>query len=237
VLYTTNDEMTLSIKKPILLNGIDEIAVRGDLISRSVKIELQKLKQSRTESSVWSDFIDDTPSILGALLDGLSVSLSRSDYIKIDNLLRMGDFCKWASAASSVYGWNEDQFMVAYRANINSSYVDSIEASTFASGIVQMFKNRLEFTGTPLELLKQVEVSFISEKVKHSHKWVTTAKGVMSKLNRYQDALEVFGIKFNKTRDRTNRTILTITRDVGTYDKAIVSSQTNEEWSEEYNSA
>jgi len=59
----------------------------------------------------------------------------------------------------------------------------------------------------------------------------------MSKLNQYQDALEVFGIKFNKTRDRTNRTILTITRDVGTYDKAIVSSQTNEEWSEEYNSA
>jgi hypothetical protein len=44
--------MTLSIKKPILLNGIDEIAVRGDLINRSVKIELQNLKQSRTENSV-----------------------------------------------------------------------------------------------------------------------------------------------------------------------------------------
>ncbi len=47
----------------------------------------------------------------------------------------------------------------------------------------------------------------------------------------------MFGIKFNKTRDRTNRTILTITRDVDTYDKVIVSSQTNEEWSDEYNSA
>jgi len=237
VLYTTNDEMTISIKKPILLNGIDEIVVRGDLISRSVKIELQKLKQSRTESSVWSDFIKDAPSILGALLDGLSVALSRADHIKIDKLLRMGDFCKWASAASSVYGWNEDQFMTAYRANISSSYVDSIEASTFASGVVKMFKSRLEFTGTPLELLRQVEGNFVSEKVRHSHKWVTTAKGVMSKLNRYQDALEVFGIRFNKTRDRTNRTILSITRDVSTYDKAIVSSQTNEEWSEEYNSA
>ena len=100
-----------------------------------------------------------------------------------------------------------------------------------------MFKNRLEFTGTPLELLKQVEDSFISEKVKHSYKWVTTAKGVMSKLNRYQDALEVFGIKFNKTRDRTNRTILTITRDVGAYDKAISSSQSEEEWLEEYDTA
>jgi hypothetical protein len=59
----------------------------------------------------------------------------------------------------------------------------------------------------------------------------------MSKLNRYQDALEVFGIKFNKTRDRTNRTILTITRDVDAYDKATVSIQSEEEWLEEYNTA
>ena len=66
---------------------------------------------------------------------------------------------------------------------------------------------------------------------------MTTAKGVMSKLNRYQDALEVFGIKFSKTRDRANRTVLTITRDVDTYDKVIVSSQSNEEWLEEHNTA
>jgi hypothetical protein len=127
--------------------------------------------------------------------------------------------------------------MIAYRANISSSYVDSIEASTFASGVVQMFKNRLKFTGTPLELLRQVEDNFVSEKVRHSHKWVTTAKGVMSKLNRHQDALEVFGIKFNKTRDRTNRTILTITINVGTYDKTISSPQSEEEWLEEYDTA
>ena len=82
-----------------------------------------------------------------------------------------------------------------------------------------------------------MEDSFVSEKVRHSHKWVTTAKGVMSKLNRYQDALETFGIKFSKTRDRTNRTILTITRDVGTYDKTAVSLQSNDEWLEEYDTA
>ncbi len=95
----------------------------------------------------------------------------------------------------------------------------------------------LDFTGTPLELLRQVEDSFVSEKVRHSHKYVATAKEVMSKLNRYQDALEVFGIKFNKTRDRTNRTFLTITRDAGTYDKAIVSLQSDEEWLVEYDTA
>ena len=235
VLYTTNDEMTLSIKKPILLNGIDEIAERGDLISRSIKIELQKLKQSKTETSVWNDFITDTPDIFGALLDGLSMALKHIDHIKIDQLLRMSDFCKWASAGGRAYDWNKNNFMTAYRTNVQSSYIDSIEASTFATGIVQMFRNRLEFEGTPLELLQEVEDSFVSDKVKHSHHWITTAKGVMNKLNRYQDALEVYGISFIKSKDRTNRTILTITRDVDTYNQTTkVMSQSNEQWLKDY---
>jgi len=238
VLYTTNDEMTLSIKKPILLNGIDEIAERGDLVSRSIKIELQKLKQSKTETSVWSEFMANTPDILGALLDGLSMSLKNSDKIKIDQLLRMSDFCKWASAGGNAYGWNKNDFMTAYRENIQSSYIDSIEASTFATGIVQMFKDRLEFEGSPLELLQEVEDSFISDKVKHSHNWITTAKGVMNKLNRYQDALEVYGITFVKEKDRTNRTILTITRNVDKYNQAIkATNQSNEQWLNDYDKA
>ena len=125
--------------------------------------------------------------------------------------------------------------MTAYRTNVQSSYIDSIEASTFATGIVQMFRNRLEFEGTPLELLQEVEDSFVSDKVKHSHHWITTAKGVMNKLNRYQDALEVYGISFIKSKDRTNRTILTITRDVDTYNQTTkVMSQSNEQWLKDY---
>jgi len=238
VLYTTNDEMTLSIKKPILLNGIDEIAERGDLVSRSIKIELQKLKQSKTETSVWSGFMANTPDILGSLLDGLSMSLKNIDRIKIDQLLRMSDFCKWASAGGNAYGWNKNDFMAAYRANVQSSYIDSIEASTFATGIVQMFKNRLEFEGRPLELLQEVEGSFISDKVRHSHNWITTAKGVMNKLNRYQDALEVYGITFVKEKDRTNRTILPITRNVDRYNQAVkATNQSNEQWLNDYEKA
>ena len=47
----------------------------------------------------------------------------------------------------------------------------------------------------------------------------------------------MFGIKFSKTRDRANRTILTITRNTGAYDKATVSIQSEEEWLEEYDIA
>ena len=68
--------------------------------------------------------------------------------------------------------------------------------------------------------------------IKHSRNWITTAKGVMNKLNRHQDALEVYGIAFIKGKDRTNRTILSITRNVDTYNQT---SQSNEQWIEDYN--
>lgn len=41
----------------------------------------------------------DVPSVLGGLLDGLSAALNQYENTRINNLPRMGDFCKWATAA------------------------------------------------------------------------------------------------------------------------------------------
>lgn len=39
-LYTNEDETVLSVKRPVLLNGIGDLARRSDLIDRSISIEL-----------------------------------------------------------------------------------------------------------------------------------------------------------------------------------------------------
>ena len=127
-LYTTNEEFTISLKKPILLNGIDEIAKRSDMASRSIKIDLSKVQLYRSETSIWNAFMIDVPSILGALLDGLSVALNQYKNTRINNLPRMGDFSKWVTAASQAYGWKEDEFMLAYTENLEQSHLDSIES-------------------------------------------------------------------------------------------------------------
>ena len=57
-LYTTNEEFTISLKKPILLNGIDEIAKRSDMASRSIKIDCLKFKLYSSETSIWNAFMN-----------------------------------------------------------------------------------------------------------------------------------------------------------------------------------
>ena len=212
VLNTTNDEMTISIKKPCLMNGIDEIAKRGDLVSRSIKLPLSKIKTRKTEKKVWDDFYQDAPSIFGALLDGLVESTRSMPHTIIDDMSRMADFCRMATAASGAYGWDKDKFMNVYKENIKDIHVNSLESSTFASGIVNMFEKEERFHGRALELLKRIEDrDYVSEKVTRSQRWPTTAIGVINLLDRLQESLEIVGIYYEKSKDRTNKTFITLT--------------------------
>ena len=230
-LYTTNEEFTISLKKPILLNGIDEIAKRSDMASRSIKIDLSKVQLYRSETSIWNAFMIDVPSILGALLDGLSVALNQYKNTRINNLPRMGDFSKWVTAARQAYGWKEDEFMLAYTENLEQSHLDSIESSEFASALVLMFDGQSEFKGSPIELLTQLELLTINGNIKN----VRTAKGVTEQLSRYDNALNKLGIFIKKYRDRTNKTALIITKHESTYNRVVkTNAQSNEEWIEDY---
>jgi len=233
-LYTTNEEFTISLKKPILLNGIDEIAKRSDMASRSIKIELSKLQKSKSETAIWNAFMNDVPSILGGLLDGLSVALNQYERCHVAELLRMGDFCRWVSAAGLTYGWKEGQFMVAYKANVEQSFIDSIESSEFASTLVLFMETSTEFKGTPIELLAQLDLLSVEGSITR----VKTAKGVTEQLSRYESALNKLGVHIEKYRDRTNKTVLRITKDESTFNRVVnTNTQSNEDWLMELNAS
>jgi hypothetical protein len=209
-LYTTNGEMTVSIKKPTILNGIPELAKRSDLASRSLKLTLQKVKHRKTEKQAWIDFQDDAPSILKGLLSGLTAALANLENTKIEGMTRMADFCMWATAARSAYEWEETTFIDAYTKNVKESHVDSLESSPFASAIIKMCEEGKNFHGRPLDLLEDIEVNYSSLKVTRSITWVKTAKGVIEQLDRNEESLESVGIYYEKYKDRTNKTFVKV---------------------------
>ena len=210
-LYTTNGEMTVSIKKPTILNGIPELAKRSDLASRSLKLTLQKVKHRKTEKEAWMDFNNDAPSILRGLLDGLTAALANLEHTVLEDMTRMADFCMWATAANSAYGWDETTFIDAYTKNVKASHVDSLESSPFASAIVKMCETRdTGYHGRPLELLELIETHYAFHGATSSVAWVKTAKGVIEQLDRNEESLEAVGIYYEKYKDRTNKTFVKI---------------------------
>ena len=78
-LYTDEDETFFDLKRPQILNGIEDVAIRADLADRSIFFTPKPISDEDrlTEEEIWADFNAVHPDLLGALLDVLSHGLSR----------------------------------------------------------------------------------------------------------------------------------------------------------------
>lgn len=76
-LTTDSDEVIIERAVPIIVNGINTIALRGDFADRSIVVWLSPIEKTktRTEQEFWSEFHARSARILGAVLDGLQSAL------------------------------------------------------------------------------------------------------------------------------------------------------------------
>jgi len=66
-LYTDNEQLLIDIQKPVIINGIDDIASRPDLSERSIILNLPVILNGkrRREKEFWEAFEVDKPKVLG----------------------------------------------------------------------------------------------------------------------------------------------------------------------------
>ena len=202
-LFSDMDIISIKAKRPIILNGIDDIATRGGLASRSLVINLPRLSSQKDEREVKQAFNKDYPYIFGALLDKLSLALNNIDAVKIDNAPRMLDFAKWAAAAEAVQG----EFMSAYQHNINQATYNAIEASSFANALYTLMSKLNNWTGTATELLVVLD-SKVSDRVRTSRNWVDSPEKVSRQLVRFQSLFRKVGIVISKRKLDGQRIII-----------------------------
>ena len=181
--------ISIKAKRPIILNGIDDIATRGDLASRSLVINLPRLKTQKDERQVKQAFNQDYSYIFGALLSKLSTALNNIETVKINNSPRMLDFAKWATASESTQG----EFMNAYQHNINQATYNAIEASTFANVIYALISKVGKWSGTATQLLVVLDGK-VSDRVRTSRNWVDSPEKVSKQLKRFQSLFRKVGI-------------------------------------------
>jgi hypothetical protein len=115
-LYTDTDEVIVNVSRPVVLNGITEVATRGDLLDRGLVLSLPTIKTYTPEDEFWTAFDAAHPRILGALLDAAVCALRRIDEIEVGHL-RMADFAKWVVAAEPALGLAPGQFIASYEDN------------------------------------------------------------------------------------------------------------------------
>ncbi|MGO8915855.1 MAG: hypothetical protein ACLQJR_08110 [Stellaceae bacterium] len=209
-LHTDRGEVIFEATRPILLNGIGDVAGRPDLASRALVITLPAIPESRRriEAQFLRAFQEKAPGIFGALLDAVSGAQRHLAETKLDRLPRMADFAQWTQAASASLGWERGAFLAAYEANQAGATEVALEASAIAVVLRKFVLSRFDaakgWEGTATELLAQLDAE-ASDALRVSRHWPKTASELGSQLRRIAPVLRAHGVEIEQRRDGKDR--------------------------------
>jgi len=209
-LYTDTEEVMIQVQRPVLLNGIDDIATQHDLLDRAILLNLEPIPetQRRPEAELWQAFEQLRPSLLGVLLDALVMALQRLPYTRLETLPRLADFALWASAAEPAFEIETGGFLTAYWQNRAEAMEAGLDGSPVARALRRWCAQQGtpgSWTGTSSELLAQLTLA----RPDTTKAWPTSAKALTGQLKRLATGLRSTGIQISqlKSTDGNRRLI------------------------------
>jgi len=207
-LYSDDEEMMFSERRPVALNGMTEVVNRPDLLDRAVLLQHPVIDEDArlTEAEFNELLAFVAPSVLGALLRVVAGGLARLDAVSLDKHPRMADFARWIVACSPSLGWPETGFLDAYATNRETANACAMDASPVAPYIIALA--RRGFLGNASELLAAVREKAIDAGADVSKRggMPQSPRGMRGALDRIVANLRVDGVvvelpeKTDKTR-------------------------------------
>ena len=196
LLYTDLEEVSIAVKRPVILNGIEDVATRPDLAERVLQIELETIDEEDriSEKDLWREFDKQRPVIFSGLLDALVCALRESPNITLNPLPRMADAALWATAGETAFGWERGTFTAAYRKNLDEGAIASVEAHPVGVAIVNLLENQDEWSGEPAQLFDALN-SLVSDEQRHARAWPGNARSLSSYVRRLAPAFRRAGIE------------------------------------------
>lgn len=194
-LYSDMDESVFDGVRPIILNGIEALASRPDLLERSILLNLPVIPEDRRMTEVECEvvFEESQPAILGALLNGVAQGLRQKGNLKILSLPRMADFATWGHATETAFGFAPGTFEAAYTSNRGLVHESALDADAIATAILQLLESR-NFTGTASQLLHDLN-QIVSEEQRRAHDWIKSPRVLGRRLARLAPELRKCGIE------------------------------------------
>jgi hypothetical protein len=207
-LYANSDEIIFDAMRPCMLNGIEEVATRNDLIDRAIVIKLPPVPPDsrRTEKSLMKEFEEHRPYILGALLDAVSEALKNISEVKLKSLPRMADFAEWVVAAEPTLPWEGGEFLEAYEGNRAEAVEVSLDSDPVAAAILKLVDQEGEWEGTSTELLVMLE-GLIKDSILKTRFWPKDSRSLSGRVDRAAPFLREVGITIEKSRKSGRRLI------------------------------
>ncbi len=194
-LYSDDEEKLFAAARPILSNGIEDVAVRSDLADRAVRLTLPHIPDGRrrNENELLPAFEAARPRILGALLNAVSEAFRILPTVKLKAMPRMADFAKLGAATEQALGWVPGTFLAAYAGSRESANATVLESSVLGPLVLTLIRERGRWAGTATEFLAELETR-TDEKTRKRRDWPTTGAVLSNRLRRLSTTLRALGV-------------------------------------------
>jgi hypothetical protein len=201
-LYEDEEETIFSVSRPVVANGIDELASRHDLLDRAIVLNLAPIPEEDRvdEATFWKEFEEARPRILGALLDAVSAGLRNLSHVELDRLPRMADFAKWVTACEEALPWPAGGFLEAYAGNRAEAVEAALETDPLAAAVKSLLEEQPAWEGTASELLSALE-PHAPEQARRGRSWPASARSLGNRLRRSATFLRQAGVDLTFFRE------------------------------------
>lgn len=194
--FTNSEEELLDVQRPVIMNGIEELASRPDLAQRAIHVELNAPDVQLTEHALWESFERDAPHIFAALLDAITACVADDvDPADLGTLPRMADFACWVAAGIERLGFSQRVFMRAYRANQTSALAAGAENSAVGRALIAFVNSHGDagWSGTATALLEALNLA--TDDKARGRGWPRSPRALSANLTRLGPALRACGIE------------------------------------------
>lgn len=206
-LYSDCDEVLLKVQNPIVLNGINFMPDRPDLLERSILIDLPPLTSMwGSKDQLMQRFDECLPKILGALYTQLSNALRELPNTKLETYPRMADFALFLVASETGLDLEYGSTVNLLEKNQDELASYSIDENVFAAVLFDFLRQTKTFSGTTYDLLKALNAftgSYGGNKYYYAQSnpdWPRGPQKVGRIMARMRPYLIRLGVKIEKSR-------------------------------------
>lgn len=193
-LYTDADESVITVKRPVVLNGITAAVTSQDLIDRTLSIETPLITERSETTDLWRDFDAVHGQLLGALLDLVVTALAKLPNVRLPvaDRPRLVEFAHFGMAMAEAMGEPGKTFMKEFKASRQESIARTIDASPVATAVIEW----LDKNSHGRMASAKVFMSEMNEYKPHRcEAWPRSPKGFADALRRAAPALRQMGIE------------------------------------------
>ena len=195
-LYTDDEDVIVELRRVVLLNGINMPTDRGDVLDRSLVVELERIPdgERKTEEELWERFEEEHPKLLGALFDVLSKAIALKPSLKLSRRPRLADWGEYAASVYEVMGWGAERFLADWDEVVKVQNQATLDGSPVAQTIIKFMEDKEEYTGTSSELHKKLAAVAEELGVERDKAWPKSARWLWKRIKEVLPLLAAAGI-------------------------------------------